>query len=33
MLTFLSAVVSVEAVKSFTAGAVCAVELYNEIKN
>ena len=33
MLTFLSAVVSVEAVKSFTAGAVCAVELYNKIKN
>lgn len=33
MLTFLSAVVSIEAVKSFTAGAVCAVELYNKIKN
>ncbi len=32
MLTFLSAVVSIEAVKSFAAGAVCAVELYNEIK-
>ena len=32
MLMFLSAVVSVEAVKSFTAGAACAVELYNEIK-
>ena len=33
MLTFLSAVVSIEAVKSFAAGAACAVELYNEIKN
>ena len=33
MLMFLSAVVSVEAVKSFTDGAACAMELYNEIKN
>lgn len=33
MLTFLSGVVSIEAVKSFTAGAVCAVELYKEMKN
>ena len=33
MWTFLSSVVSVEAVKSSTAGAACAIELYNEIKN
>lgn len=33
MLTFLSGIISVDVVKSFAAGAACAVELYKELKN
>ena len=32
MLTFLSSVITVEAVKSFAAGAALAVEVYREAK-